>query len=182
MKKEKIYEGELTENEVIVWGEKESKEVYDFGCYGKKIEDHLVLSLSEAMHLIERKKLVVKENGKKLNKRKFYDKACEIDREFSAKYAVYKDLRERGFLVWTGFKLGTHFRVYERGVKLKKGPKSAKEHTKWIVHAVPENFTCSYAELSRAVRLAHNIRAKMLWAVVDEEKDVTYYEIVRITP
>ncbi|MGC9310542.1 MAG: tRNA-intron lyase, partial [Candidatus Aenigmatarchaeota archaeon] len=61
-------------------------------------------------------------------------------------------------------------------------PKNVKEHTKWIVHAIPENYTCSFPELSRAVRLAHNIRAKMLWAVVDEEGDVTYYEVLRKTP
>jgi len=182
MKTDKVYEGELIGNEVIIWDKKKAEEVYNIGCYGKIIEDHLVLNLYEALHLIERKKITVKEGRKKLDKKKFYKRASEIDEEFPQKYTVYKDLRERGFLVRTGFKFGTHFRVYDRGVKLKKGPKSAKEHTKWIVHAVPEDFKFSYAELSRAVRLAHNIRAKMLWAVVDEEKDVTYYEIIRITP
>lgn len=181
-KEQKAFEGELLETEVVVWGEKESKEVYDIGCYGKIKDDHLILSLCEALHLMERKKIVIKENGKVLSKKEFYSRATQLDEEFPQKYTVYKDLRERGFLVRTGFKFGTHFRVYERGVKLKKGPKSKKEHTKWIVHAIPEDFTCSYAELSRAVRLAHNIRAKMLWAVIDEEGDVTYYEIIRITP
>jgi tRNA-intron endonuclease len=182
-KQEKIYEGEFLENEVILWGQKEAEEIYEIGAYGKVKEDHLILSLCEALHLVERKKLVVKnEKGKKLSKKKFFERACSSDKEFPQKYTVYKDLRERGFLVRTGFKFGTHFRVYEKGVKLKKGPKTAKEHTKWIVHAVPENFTCSYPELSRAVRLAHNIRARMLWAVVDEEDDVTYYKIERIKP
>jgi tRNA splicing endonuclease len=32
------------------------------------------------------------------------------------------------------------------------------------------------------VRLAHSIRARMLWAVVDAEGCVTYYEIVRARP
>ncbi|MCD6368054.1 MAG: tRNA-intron lyase [Candidatus Aenigmarchaeota archaeon] len=178
----RIYEAEFLETDVVVWGEKEAKEVYEIGCYGKVKDDKLILSLCEALHLMERNRLIVKKDGKELTKKEFFELATKIDREFSQKYIVYKDLRERGYLVRTGFKFGTHFRVYERGVKLKKGPKSKKEHTKWIVHAVPENFTCSYAELSRAVRLAHNIRAKMLWAVIDEEGDVTYYEIIRITP
>ncbi|RLJ03098.1 MAG: tRNA-intron lyase [Candidatus Aenigmatarchaeota archaeon] len=176
-------EGIFSECEVIVWGEKEAQEVYNIGSYGKLKDDHLVLSLVEALYLMEKGKLEVKDKrGSVFTKERFFRKAVKVDREFPFKYVVYRDLRERGFLVRTGFKFGTHFRVYERGVKLKKGPKSAKEHTKWIVHAVPENYKCSFPELSRAVRLAHNIRARMLWAVVDEEDDVTYYKIERIKP
>ena len=178
--KEKQYKAKMEGDEIAVWDKPD--EVYDIGCYGKIIDDRLILSPCEAMHLIERKKIVLKDGRKKVKKKKFFEKACEMDKEFPQKYTVYKDLRERGFLVRTGFKFGTHFRVYDRGVKLKKGPKSAKEHTKWIVHAIPEKAQYSYSELSRAVRLAQNIRTHLIWAVVDEENDVTYYEIVRITP
>ena len=124
----------------------------------------------------------IMKDDKELSPEEVYQYASSIDKEFPWKYAVFEDLRSRGLLVRTGFKFGTHFRVYARGVKLKRGPKSVKEHTKWIVHAIPENYTCSFPELSRAVRLAHNIRAKMLWALVDEEGDVTYYEVLRKTP
>ena len=108
--------------------------------------------------------------------------AEEKERNFHARFIVYSDLRERGFIVRTGLKFGCDFRVYDRGVKIKKGRKAAHEHTKWIVHAIPEEFTCSFPELSRAVRLAQNIRAEMIWAIVDCENDVTYFSIKRITP
>ena len=111
--------------------------------------------------------------------KKFYDYAMGIDERFAERYRVYEDMREKGLLVRTGFKFGCDFRVYERGVNLKRGPKSQKEHTKWTVFCVPEDYTCSFQELSRAVRLAHNIRAKMLWAIVDDEGDCTYYQITR---
>jgi tRNA-intron endonuclease len=181
--KKKTYKGELIENKVVVWGIEEANEVYDLGCFGKiKDNDRNELSLEEALLLINRNRLKIYKGRRKLDKKKFYEYACSLDREFPWKYRVYEDLRNRGLLVRTGFKFGTHFRVYARGVKLKKGPKTRKEHTKWIVHAVPEDFTCSFPELARAVRLAHNIRAKMLWAIVDDEGDVTYYEIIRKTP
>jgi len=102
--------------------------------------------------------------------------------QFHSQFIVYRDLRNRGFLVKTGFKFGAHFRLYERGVKLKRGPKAPHEHTKAIVHAVSEESAFSLPEMSRAVRLAQNIRATMWWAVVDKEGDVTYYQIARITP
>jgi tRNA-intron endonuclease len=98
------------------------------------------------------------------------------------KYVVYFDLRERGLVAKTGFKFGCDFRVYQRGVSVRRGPKEASEHTKWIVFAVPEDYRCSFVELSRAVRLAHSIRARMLWAIVDNEQNVTYYEVVRMKP
>ncbi|OYT43328.1 MAG: tRNA-intron lyase [Candidatus Aenigmarchaeota archaeon ex4484_56] len=176
-KDKKIYESELIENKVYIWDKKEAEEIYDIGCFGKIKDNRNELSLEEALLLMKRNKLLVIKDKKKVSEMELYEYACGIDKEFPWKYTVYEDLRNRGLLVRSGFKFGTHFRVYARGVKLKRGPKSVKEHTKWIVHAVPENYSCSFPELSRAVRLAHNIRAKMLWAVVDEEGDVTYYEI-----
>jgi tRNA-intron endonuclease len=95
---------------------------------------------------------------------------------------VYRDLRDRGYLVKTGYIFGCHFRVYERGVKLKRGPKAPHEHTKFVVHCVPEEAAFSLPEMSRAVRLAHNIRATFVWAVTDKENKVTYYIIQRFTP
>ena len=158
------------------------EEVYEPGYYGKLFENRLELSLIEACLLLKRGRIKVLLNKKPVKFRDLYDHARSIDKRFPERYRVYEDLRERGLLVRTGFKFGCDFRVYERGVKLVKGPKGAKEHTKWIVFCVSEDFTCSFQELSRAVRLAHNIRARMLWAIVDNEGDVTYYQITRHKP
>ena len=64
--KEKEYKAKIEGDEIIVWEKPE--EVYDIGCYGKMIEDHLILSPCEALHLIERKKLVLKDGRKKVKK------------------------------------------------------------------------------------------------------------------
>ena len=156
--------------------------VYEPGYYGKDLGERLELALVEAVLLLKRGRIRVFSLGKQMSFKELYDHACSIDKRFPHKYRVYEDLRERGLLVRTGFKFGCDYRVYERGVQLKKGPKSAKEHTKWIVFCVPEDFTMSFQELSRSVRLAHNIRARMLWAIVDNEGDCTYYIIQRMKP
>ncbi len=173
--------GELVENRVIVFSHPLVGEFFEHG-YGKITENRLELSFTEALYLVDKGKLAVSHKGKKINFEDLIKTSAEIDREIHTTYTVYKDLRERGLTIKTGYKFGCHFRVYERGVRIKRGPKEAHEHTKWIVHAVAEDYTCSFPELSRAVRLAHNIRAKMLWAVVDQENDVTYYQILRIKP
>ncbi len=162
--------------------EKDAEHVYEPGYYGKQIGNRLELALVEALLLLKRGRIRVLNDGKQLTFQELYSHAARLDKRFPHKYRVYEDLRERGLLVRTGFKFGCDYRVYERGVQLKKGPKSAKEHTKWIVFSVPEDFTMSFQELSRSVRLAHNIRARMLWAIVDNEGDCTYYIIQRMKP
>lgn len=177
---EEIYDAHLKKNKVVVF--ENIDKVYGNGCYGKEIDNRLELSLTEACLLLKRGNIRVFKGKKSLSFEELYKHASGLDKRFTEKYRVYEELRERGLLVRTGLKFGCDFRVYERGVKLKRGPKGVREHTKWIVFSVPEDYSCSFQELSRSVRLAHNIRAKMLWAVVDNEGDITYYEIVRKTP
>lgn len=178
--------GKLVESRVRIEDPEGSEEVHDEYYYGKYQDEEsgvLELSLVEALHLVDREVIEVEQAGEELSRDKLYEHCVEIDDEFDHKYKVYDDLRDRGFIVKSGFKFGTHFRVYDRGVNpYSEGPKTQKEHTKWVVHAVPENHTLSFQEMSRAVRLAHNIRATMLWAVVDSEGGVTYYEVERVTP
>lgn len=187
--KEKIFEGELIENRVIIWDD-DAIVLYDESGYGKPLPeenpDRLELDLVEAAYLLEKNKLKVflKEEGKKKNID--FPKLMEIGtknvNQFHPQFVVFRDLRERGYLVKTGYKFGCHFRLYERGVRLKRGPKAPHEHTKAIVQAVSEESAFSLPEMSRAVRLAHNIRATMWWAVVDRESDVTYYQLSRVLP
>ncbi len=175
----------LLETRVRVWDDIDA--LHTHGYCGKIIETetdrYLELSLVEAMHLVEKGMLSVVVNSEKQSQHDLSVTFTEKDSEFPQQLAVYRDLRSRGYVVKSGFKFGTHFRVYPRGVNpYKDGPKSQKEHTKWVVHAVPEEYRLSYQEMSRAVRLAQNIRTTLLWAVVDNEQGVTYYEFERIRP
>ena len=185
--KEKIATAEFMENKVVVFNEKEGNSVFNEKFFGKWIEEekikYLQLSLEEAMILLERGLIDIVFKKNPIDVKKFYVLCCKIDSEFPQKYTVYNNLRNRGFIVKSGFKFGTHFRVYDRGVNpYKGGSKEKKEHTKYNVHSVPENHTMSYQEWSRYVRLSQNIRAKALLGVVDEEGDVTYYDIKRVKP
>jgi tRNA-intron endonuclease len=180
MPPKEVIDSTLEEDKVIVF--EKFDQVYEPGYYGKVLDNRLELALVEACLLLKRGRIRVLKDGKKVAFQELFEHACSLDKRFTERFRVYEDLRERGLLVRTGYKFGCDFRVYERGVQLKKGPKSAKEHTKWIVFCVPEDYTCSFQELSRAVRLAHNIRARMLWGIVDNEGDCTYLQITRHKP
>ena len=183
----RIPTAEFIDGRVFVWNKEEGKEIYNNKYFGKWItedkKEYLLLSLYETCYLLERDKIKVVYESKKIKYEDFFELANKYDKEFPQKYAVFKDLRNKGYIVKSGFKFGTHFRVYDKGINpYKEGIKSAKEHTKYNVHAVLETYSLSMAEWSRFVRLSHNIRAKALLAVVDEEGDITYYEIIRIKP
>ncbi len=178
-----MIEGRIAQDKVFIWDRQAAKNIFENGYYGRLREDRLELSLVEAAFLCEKKKISINDGKKNLTFKKFFKYCCSIDPRFRARYVVYKNLRDKEYPTRTGFKFGCDFRVYNKGVKpLKRGPKTAGEHTKWVVFAVPKNYSCSFQELSRAVRLAHNIRARMLWAVVDENDKVVYFEITRFTP
>ncbi len=151
-------------------------------AYGKVTGKNLELSFVEALYLLGTDRITLQKSGKDVPFNKLLAAGLKLDKRLHERYVVYYDLRERGLTVKTGFKFGCDFRVYKRGVGIKKGPKASGEHTRWIVSVVPEDYTCSFHELSRAVRLAHSIRASMLWAIVDSENNVTYYSITRHKP
>jgi len=176
--------GKLADTTVKVWDDEEADGIHNEFYYGKFVDEgYLEVSLVEALHLADREELEIKSEGEVLARDQVRHRLSEMVEDFGQKYAVSSDLRERGYIVKTGFKFGAHFRVYPRGVNpYKDGPKEDREHTKWIVQAVPENFKQHYQDMSRAVRLAQNIRAKMLWGVVDSERQTTYYEVDRVTP
>ena len=177
-----MIEGILARDRVIAW-DKKAKNIFESSWTGKTIESRTEFSLIEAAMLLENRKIKVTDEGKKMPFKKFYEYCKKVDPRFRFRYAVYKDLRSRDLPVRTGFKFGCDFRVYEKGVKpLKRGPKATKEHTKWVVFAVPRNFEFSFQELSRAVRLAHNIRANMLWGVVDADDKVKYFQVQFFKP
>ncbi|MDP3918703.1 MAG: tRNA-intron lyase, partial [Nanoarchaeota archaeon] len=71
----------------------------------------------------------------------------------------------------TALKFGADFRVYDRGIK------PGEEHAKWVMYPIPETSTCSWYEFAAKNRVAHSTRKRLLIAIVDEEGDVTYYEI-----
>ena len=70
--------------------------------FGKLSEDCLELSLIEACYLMESGRLDIYEN----------DEKCEIsyiidlikEQEIYGKYLVYRDLKNRGYIIKTGFK------------------------------------------------------------------------------
>ena len=166
---------ELIQNKVIV-DEKKARDTLIQKGFGEKHGKELVLDLKEAIYLVEKEKIEVTHDKKKAGARKLLAYASAREARFYSKYIVFRDLRDRGYCVKTGFKFGFEFRVYPRG----KRPGQA--HTERVVKVFTQDDRKGMIELSRMVRLAGNLRTECTFAVVDSENDINYYTIERITP
>ncbi|MBI5681134.1 MAG: tRNA-intron lyase [Methanobacterium sp.] len=154
---------------LIIIKDKKATKLYEKSHYGNMAPEGLQLSLIEAVHLAEKGKLNILKKGKTIS----LDEMFQMLRreELETKYLVFSDLRNRGYIVKTGFKYGSEFRLYERG----KSPGNG--HSDYLVKVVSEDYEIKASDFSSYVRVAHGVNKKLLFAVVDEENDITYYNI-----
>ncbi|AJF59683.1 MAG: tRNA-intron lyase [Candidatus Diapherotrites archaeon] len=166
----------LAANKVLVEEKKVKDQLIQKG-FGERDNSRLVLDLREALFLLEKDKIEIEDsNGEKVSFEELLKQAEKREKNFYNKFIVFRDVRDRGYVIKTGFKFGFDFRVYPRGKK------PGEEHTQWVIHVALHDERLSMPELSRIVRLSGNLKTKALIAVVDAENDINYYSLERITP
>lgn len=170
-----VVEGFMLEDRVLVMDEGKGSELYSQGFFGKKIGKTLQLSLIETVYLMAQGVVTIHHtgSGKKMTMGAFKKRAAQIQPDFELRLRAYQDLRERGLVVKTGFKYGSHFRVYDGNPD--------GHHSKYLVHAVPWDYETIWPEMSRAVRLAHGVKKDILFARVTN-KQVDYIRLRRVRP
>ncbi len=143
--------------------------------FGEPKNDKINYMATEALFLIEKNKIEIVQR-KPLSFKELLNKLKRVDKKIQLKYPVYKDLRERGYIVKTALKFGADFRVYDKGVR------PGKDHAKWVVFVDHESKKQSWHEFSAKNRVAHSTKKKLLLAIVDDEEDVSYYEVGWVKP
>ena len=149
-----------------------ARALYEQSRYGEIKEDKEQNSLVEALYLLEKGKLVLKDlKDKDIVFDKALKKAIKLEPNFWVRYIAYRDMRNRGYIVKTALKFGADFRIYDRGVK------PGEDHAKWILYPVHESSALTWYEFAAKNRVAHSTKKKLLLGIVDDENDITYYSI-----
>ena len=144
--------------------------LYNKRYFGNLTDEGLELSFIEALYLLEKEKIeIFDKNGETVTASDMYTIIRE--KQIFSHYLVYKDLRIRGYIVKTGFKYGSDYRIYERGRSPGDG------HSNYLVKILSEEQEIKVRDFSSYVRVAHGVRKNLLLAVVDDEYDITYYDI-----
>lgn len=162
--------------EIITSNASEAYSLYEKSCFGEPVGEKIQYSFSEVLFLIEHKKMDIFSKSKKISKEDLLKKFQRIDKKIQIKYSVFKDLRKKGYVVKTALKFGAEFRVYD------KGAKPGEKHAKWIVFAEHESKKLTWHEFSAKNRIAHSTKKNLLLAIVDEEGDISYYEVSWVKP
>ena len=166
-------DGTVLGDRVLCWDPPEA--IYRRGFYGQPLSGEdgpLQLSLLEAVYLAETGCLEVDGGAERLRARARADEADRFDRRLVA----YRELRERGVVPKTGLKFGTDFRTYEAVEDV-----SSLGHSELLVRVVPVDRVFAPSELALDVRLAHGVRKRMVFALVDGER-VRWLSVARLTP
>jgi tRNA-intron endonuclease len=130
----------------------------------------LDLTWAEAAYLVEVGRLAVTAGGTALTLADLMGRALATDERFETRYLVYRDLRERGFVVREESPAaGADFAVVDRGA-------TAKAPSKFWVLAASERGAVEPAQAFAWSERAGGLGKVPLIAVADEEGDLTYYE------
>ncbi|HLC65987.1 MAG TPA: tRNA-intron lyase [Candidatus Nanoarchaeia archaeon] len=173
----KLVSAAFSRERILTENSDSARELFNTSRFGSLLEDGKVqLSLLEALYLLEKGKIEIVEGKKKLDFNTFLKKATKLEPNFWIRYCVFKDIRNRGYIIKTALKFGADFRVYDRGVK------PGEDHARWIVYPVHEGSTLTWYEFAAKNRVAHSTKKRLLIGIVDDEGDVTYYEIRWLRP
>lgn len=139
--------------------------------FGERQNEIVEYAGVEALFLVQEKKMEIISGKNPLSFHALVSKLQKKDKKIATKYAAYKDLRKRGYIVKTALKFGAEFRVYEKGVE------PGEDHARWILYTVREHDALNWHDFAAKNRVAHAVKKNLLIAIVDDENDVSYYEI-----
>jgi len=158
---------ELIENRIIVWDIENSRKLFSQGYYGKplgipkpKIEEidaPLILDLIEGLYLLENKKITITRFKQKITIEQLKEICKKEVHEFDKKYTVYKNFRDKGYIINPGIKFGCDFAVYEKGPGI--------DHAPFLIQVYNRSESITSTGIVLAGRLATTVRKQFILAI-----------------
>ena len=155
----------------------ESSSIYAKGYFGTPgPEGSLSLDRYEAVYLAEMGRAeIANAGGRPARWPELFRRAVRVDPGYAVRYLVYRDLRQRGYVV-RATPPPVAFSVLPRGGILHKTP------SRYWVEALSERVPFDLARLFDLADRAQSAKKLLLLALVDEESDLTYYRVRRAAP
>ncbi len=150
--------------------------LYNRGHYGIPIQDGLILDGFETLHLVEIQKIDVFLNNELLTTNKITQYFENIIENYILRYLVYKDLRNRGYLLNVGKGSSFFFRLYERSNI------PTRDQAKFYIIPLFEGGGIQIEELENVIQIASLSDKILVLALVDANGDISYLKISEIKP
>lgn len=158
---------ELIENRIIVWNIDDSRNLFSQGYYGKpigipkpkpeEIDVPLILDLIEGLYLLENGKITITKSKQRISIEEMTTICKKEYHDFEKKYLVYKNFRDKGYIINPGIKFGCDFAVYEKGPGI--------DHAPYLIQVYNRNETITSTGIVLAGRLATTVRKQFILAI-----------------
>jgi len=155
--------GELKDDKIIVKKPKDVGRLYNKSHFGKIIsENKLQLDLLEGVFLLDEGKIKIFINKEEIDFQKLVEIATKNISDFEINYLTFKDLRKRG-----------------HSVKISKDNKYSFNdfHKHFVVIVFSERDILKLNETKKILIETKNKNKELWFAIVDEEGDITYYNV-----
>lgn len=141
--------------------------------FGELEDKQLFLNFFESLYLLYSEKLILKKGKKTLDFDSFMNMCQKNYPEALTKFLIYRDLRNRGYVVKEGFGFGSDFRVYERGHFGEKG-------AKFLIFGLNEGQQEKMGALQKKIEQITQMGKEPIIAVIERRGEVIYYKINRM--
>ena len=145
----------------------EGRALHEQGGYGRLSKEGVVLSFEEALYLLHRGKIQVEGHD--------FDSLLSVLAKapgFFRRFLVYRDIRERGYIIQPG---PHDFRVFRRGERPGTG------RSRYSVRVISERELIDFSSVAGEITASGHMRKQYLLAVVDDEDELTYYEVREVS-
>ncbi len=144
--------------------------------YGTPQNGDLVLNQCEALYLMDKGIIEIKDEGTKalIDFQQLLAKARIVDEDAWVRYLLYRDLRSRGYVVREGFGLGIDFRVYKRG-------EYGKSTADYLVLGIKEGQPVAIEDLARILSRAQSLKKTLILSVLNRRGEIVYYSLSRLS-
>lgn len=165
-----MIQAQFTEEKVFS-NSSEAFSLYEKSRFGENITGRIEYMFVESLYLVENSKMEIYFGNKKIDFDSLIKKVRKTDKRITTKLNVFSDLRKKGYIVKTALKFGADFRVYDKGIR------PGDDHARWILYVIRENEVLKWHDFAAKNRIAHSTKKNLLIGIVDEEGDVSYYEV-----
>ena len=172
MEETPLVEGELISDQTKI-SNKEMIHELELKGYGEIENGKLILKFFESLYLLYSDRLILKKGKKKIDFGGLMNICQKQNSEALTKFLIYRDLRNRGYVVKDGFGFGSDFRVYERGHFGEKG-------AKFLVFGLNEGQQEKMGHLQKKIEQITQMGKEPIIAVIERRGEVIYYKINRM--
>ncbi len=168
-----VLNGQYINGKVIIENSETSQQLYNNNYFGTVLPDNRIeLDILEALLLIERSRLKIFDiDNNQIKAEEITSNYISIDERIWVKYLVYRDIRQRGYIVRMGYGEGIDFRIYPRGSSRTDGI------AKYFVFILDEENPVYLQNLDKITQNTLNARKQLILAIVDRLGEPTYYQL-----